>query len=107
MQLCKVVKVVPCCKGWRDERLPTNSILDSIHNFIGVQHRDVTALVDGSDKRLEPELDEFCMVEAFETPLARVICQVICPGLLEGLHYLNVLTQYTVSGCPWGSTTLS
>ena len=70
MQLCKVVKVVPCYKGWSDKRLPANSILDSIHNFIGVQHRDVTALVDGSDKRLEPELDEFRMVEAREEVVA-------------------------------------
>ena len=52
MQLCKVVEMVTCCKGRGENRFPANSILDSIHNLIGVQHRDITALVDGSDKRL-------------------------------------------------------
>ena len=62
----------------------------------------MTALVDGSDKRLEPELGEFQMVEAFETALAWIKCQVIGPGLLEGLHYLNVLTQVHCEGVPHG-----
>jgi hypothetical protein len=58
MQLRKVVEMVPCYKGRSDKRLPANSRLDSIHNFIGIQHRDITALVDGSDKQLELELNE-------------------------------------------------
>jgi hypothetical protein len=102
MQLCKVVEVVPCYKGWSDKRLPANSVLDSVHNFIGVQHRDITALVDGRYKRLELELNKLHMMESFETELARIICQVIGPGLLEGLHYLDVLAQVNCEWVPYG-----
>ena len=42
------------------------------------------------------------MVEAFETALAWIKCQVIDQGLLEGLHYLKVLTQVHCERVPNG-----
>ena len=55
-----------------------------------------------NDLNLKPELNELRMVEAFETALARIIRQVICPGLLESLHYLKVLTQVHCERVPQG-----
>jgi hypothetical protein len=62
----------------------------------------VTALVDGSDERFALELDQLRVVKTFESAFAWIKCQVICPGLLEGLHYLNVLTQVHCEWVPHG-----
>jgi len=89
---CKVVEMDRATRAGVTS-LPANSRLDGIRNFIGIQHRDITALVDGSDKQLELELNELCMVESLESALAWIKCQVIGPGLSRECLHLSCLPK--------------